>query len=446
MLDVTAVVCSLVILSIISIVLNSFCIYIIKTNTKFHEKPSSVFVMNLLITHLFQSIFVFPLYAGKKLKVDNFYMAQFFSNGFRLTYLLSFYGACFGVLNISLDRFLATYLLNRYRIYVSFKNVLIVIAVTWLYVFVLCLIPFVPESKSEDIVEAVSVSTNSSVELTVSSTYVHNRTLYVNTSSYPHDVVVSSTVDTPLNATTSRYNFSANTEAINFNETRTGKSDFFNTSFNVSNHENTTTLSGFTAKKNSRRKFYYYIPQKEWTVFMVFCNAALPLVLIILCYTYVVFRLKRLKFGQPRRLNRGVPCNENMLKVKEFRKYQLVTYLTLVLSVTYTICWSPSIIYYTIFSVCEQTCFVVNWDDSFIEKHVVYIIKYLSFVNSLCSPLIYCFHHPEMQRQLSKMRHTFAIQPEPPNPNKYKLSIHHIQLNELALPGGMELNDANTKI
>ena len=40
---------------------------------------------------------------------------------------------------------------------------------------------------------------------------------------------------------------------------------------------------------SSERKFYQ--PQKEWTVFMLFFNAALPLVVTALCYVYVIVSL-----------------------------------------------------------------------------------------------------------------------------------------------------------
>lgn len=387
MLDITAVVCSLVVLSIVSIALNCYCIYLIKSNTKFREKPSAAFVVNLLLIHIFQGVFVFPLYAAKKLKVENCFLQNLFNNVFLVSYIVTYYGACLSVLNIGLDRFLATYLLNRYKIYVTFRNVMIVLFLTWVYVLLMCSVPFIPtmnDAKRSDTKRYVSNTTRIDLQW--------------------RDIV------TEVSGSTQTFKDLSNITLYDINSL-------------------TSTYSFNITSKKCMKWSYNYMPQNEWTVFMVFFNSALPLVMIIACYVYVVLRLKKL------RPSKGVNKQKNnTLKVKEFNKFHQVTRLTQVLSATYTFCWSPSIVYYTVLSVCVRKCFPQHWDDSYVEKHLVYIIKYFLFINSLFSPLIYCYHHPELRQRLSRMRHTFAIQPEATGDKGYKLSIHHIELNDLALP------------
>lgn len=343
-MDLTTIVSSLIVLSLISIVLNCACISVIKRKISLTEKPSTILILNLLITHLFQGIFVFPMYAGKKMKVKDLFWARFFNTGFLFTYMLSFYGVCLGVLSISFDRFLATYLLNRYKVYVTFRNIVRFLIGTWIYVIVLCLIPFIPTASKKD----VKINTTSAA-------------------------IVG--------------NFSMNL----------------------------ATNSTNSASSEKRIKYNFYLPQNEWTVFMLFLNAALPLLLIVLCYIYVVYRLKQLENTRSGHSNTtngttGKFGTNTSEKVKGFKKYKEITQLSMILTSIYFIMWSPSVIYYTLLSVCDQRCFVQNWDNSVAEKHVVYIIKYLSFLNAILSPILYCFRHPDMKILLNKKKKHTLLQ------------------------------------
>ena len=394
MLDQIGVVCSLLILSAMSIIVNSFCIYIIKKTTSFHKKPSSIFVVSLLIIHLFQAVFVFPLYAAKKMKVKNFYWAQFFSNGFLFTYLLSYYGVCFGVLNISLDRFLATYLLMKYKIYINFKNTLIVILMTWLYITLLCLIPFIPKSAKHK-------------SITADGNYTGDSSLTNMSTSYNINIQ-------PKTTSSSRLNISSYSETFKGNHT--------------------ISMASPETKDKTKGQFYYYVPQNEWTVFMLFFNAALPLGIIILCYMYVIYRLIELNKSQRQRKESTATfiSTSGKIKARELNRYTQATRLTMVLTATYSILWSPSIIYYTILSVCEVGCFVDNWDNSSTEKHIVYIIKYLSFLNSLFSPLVYCFHHSELRTKFCIMQKQYVSnQSSITETNENRHSIHNIEMTNL---------------
>lgn len=342
MLNQTAVVCSLVILSFLSIVLNSIALYLIISRKSFYKKPSSRLILNLLYTHLFQAVFVIPLYAGKKMKVDDFRWAQFFSNGFRVTYFISFYVVVLSVLAITTERFLATYLMSSYKIYVTIRNVSILIVVVWIYVFVLCTIPFIPHVTEQ--------------QQTPPESCINGTMLSINKMDSNHSNTIQSD------------------DLIKMTQTSIQ---------NVSILANLTGNCTSLWDQEPTKAFYIYIPQNPWTLFMLFVNAALPLLMIILCYVYIIHRLRTL----------------NMIQSHEHsKKFQHVTHLSIVLISIYCILWTPSIIYYTVLAVCEDSCFPKDWDGSFTEKHTGYIIKYLAFLNSLLSPIIYCYFSPSLSR------------------------------------------------
>lgn len=326
-LSVPGIVTSLIVLSLAAIGLNVLSIYIITTVRALWKRSSNLLLLNLLVVHLFQGIFVFPLYAGKKFKGLDFEVAQFFANGFRFTYMLTFYGTCLGILCIALDRFLATYLLTKYKTIVTRKRVSIGLILLWVYIFALCLIPFVDVSAPQ--------------------------------------------------------------------------------------YTNITT-------KTVKRKFYVYQQQREWVLFMLIVNTAVPYVLIILCYVYIIYRLKRMGMyntSPASTLPRTVQVVDNngktvTLKNKDIQKHKQVTKLTLILTFMYGLFWTPSIIYYPLKEDCKS-CFPVNYEDSELEQYVGYITKYLAFLDAAAAPLVYCFMHKEFQHSLERIRSKLLRQPIP---------------------------------
>ena len=143
MLNIVAIETSLFLLSFIGIIINSLCIYIVRVSQSLKAKASSLLILNLLALHLCQSILVFPFYALKKLKFSNLTFTKFIANGWRFSYMLSFYGTVFSVLFISLDRFLAVYLLNKYKTLITKKRGKIAIFFFWTYIIAFCCIPFI---------------------------------------------------------------------------------------------------------------------------------------------------------------------------------------------------------------------------------------------------------------------------------------------------------------
>ena len=329
-LDITGVVCSLLLLSVLAIILNTLCIYIIQKSARLNSKPSSILIINLLSVHLLQGIFVFPLYVGKKLgnKIPSFLLSKLFANGYRFTYIVSFYGACLGILSIALDRFLATYLLNLYKAKVNARRITIYLICLWIYIFALCVIPF--------------------------------------------------------------FNFQEVTGNININST----------------NETTTRES----------TFYYYNHQPEWVVFMLIFNAAVPYILIIASYVYIVLRLRKIESFKIKSTHAiQIPKSNNRLihmKQESLSRYKEVAYLTLGLSFTYGVCWTPSIINYVLMTTCKS-CYPNDYENSKTEQITGYSIKYLAYVNSVASPLLYCFHHSEFRKVLSRIKSSVLRRPLP---------------------------------
>ena len=340
MLDSNAVVTSLILFSIIAIFLNSLCLYIVKTTYK-KDKASSWLLINLLVVHLFQGVVVLPFYLGKKLYICNILWAQVFANGFRFTHMLSFYGNCLGVLSISVDRFLAARLLTCYKIVVTKKTVERYLIILWLYIIGLCIVPFFNFQKGQ--------SDLGSYDLLITP----NGTCHEN----PF---------TPVQSDTCR-----------------------------------AYSPGVT--------LYYYTPPKDWVIFMLSCNAAIPYFLIISCYLYIIIRLRNIAVNQKTPLKTvrnalGLLQGKIIyIQQKDILRYKRLKYLTFLITITYGLFWSPSIIYYLLIDICGK-CFPCNFNGSVLEQYVGYVVKYLAFSNSAAAPALYCFFHSEFRKSFWKLK------------------------------------------
>lgn len=350
-LNIPTMVIALLVLAVIAIILNFLSIYIIMTTKQLLKRNSTLILLNLLVVHLCQGIFVLPFYAGKKIKQD-FIPAQVFANGFRLSYMLTFYGACLGILLVAIDRVLATFLLTRYKVIVTRRRVKIALVVFWVYVIGLCMIPF---------------------------------------------------IDT--------------------------KGPTFKTKFD------SITNTTITYQK---QKFYVYNQQKEWVLFMLFVNTALPYILVVLCYTYIACKLTKLQSYQTvspsgKRSKYAVgqikqyPEETQPLKKKDIQKHKQVTKLTFILTVIYGIFWTPSIIYYPLKEDCKS-CFPANYEDSELEQYLGFITKYLAFLDAAAAPMVYCFMHREFQTSLERIKSKLLRLPLPAEPAEHAISSNDTTL------------------
>lgn len=139
----------MIVLAICTTLLNSLCIIIIGKSKSLMKRPSALLLLNLLVVHWLQGTLVFPFYAAKKANVVFTHWISVICDGFRFTYMVTFYAAIMAVFLISIDRLLATCLVLRYRQIVTRKKVLITIAFAWSYVVALCVLPFLQQDSSE---------------------------------------------------------------------------------------------------------------------------------------------------------------------------------------------------------------------------------------------------------------------------------------------------------
>lgn len=139
----------LAVLSVTTIALNSFCIIVLRRSKSLSRKPSTVFIINLIVLQIIQGAIVIPLYIVKKanFNVDNIWRRRI-CNGFRLSYTITFFGTCLGVLLTSTDRFLAVYWITSYRLRWTRQRIMAIILTKWIYIAILCILPLTNSLKS----------------------------------------------------------------------------------------------------------------------------------------------------------------------------------------------------------------------------------------------------------------------------------------------------------
>lgn len=338
MMDLTVVSVCLLALSVVSILLNSLCLYIKKQTPSLSKTASSILITNLLCIHLFQGIVVFPLYVGKKLKVSHTFWARFFANGFRFSYMLSFYGNCLGVLSISVDRLLAVVLLNHYKVYVSRRNIKRFLHFVAFYVLLLCIVPFFHAHYSNHIQQTGI-----------------------------------------LQNVTSEWSLQNETGVV---------------------------------------RLYYYEPSDAWTIFMLCVNCALPYLVVVSCYVFILHRLnsmnqtftrkhdtmelvQRNTDHQPTTDHRTNSIDVTSTNEERNRSKQILK-ITILVTIIYGVCWTPSIVYYLLMDICA-TCFPLHYRTSSHEEYVSFLVKFLAFLNSTLTPSIYCFRHNEFRSSLKRI-------------------------------------------
>ena len=139
----------LISLSAIIIALNSVCLFIIVKTPILRNRASSYPVASLLFTHLLQGIFVTPMYAAKRWNIEDITIKGITCDLFRFSYMITNYASCLTLVVISIDRLLAIKYPLKYNIYVTNARMVITLALAWIYVIVLCSIPFIPQAKKE---------------------------------------------------------------------------------------------------------------------------------------------------------------------------------------------------------------------------------------------------------------------------------------------------------
>ena len=143
-----------------------------------------------------------------------------------------------------------------------------------------------------------------------------------------------------------------------------------------------------------------YNPQNEWTLVMLTCNTMLPFIVILYCY-FVIFksarssRILRLSIC----VNSGAARVNNVPRDSEIR----IAKVSSIVASAYMLCWGPSFIYYFLLAVCSN-CFRATYFDSTAESVVTFIVKYLTFLNGIVAPIIYCYRYDKFKEILPFLR------------------------------------------
>ncbi len=283
---------ALVILSIILITFNGWCLYVIAGSTRL-QSPSTFTIASLLSCHFLQGLIVIPSYMIKRLDLSNATARTAVCDTFRTSYMITNYVSCLALLLISVDRMLAIMRPLKYKTSGSNRKIFIAILIIWLYVVILCLLPFIPRGKSS----------------------------------------------------------SCN-----------------------------------------------YLPQKEWTIAMLSCNTLLPFILILICYT-LIFKTARMAREQRNALTSNSVSTSTASNAAEMK----IAKISAAVVMAYAFCWGPSFVYYFLASTCKS-CFAPSFKDSRTEEVLTFLMKFLTFIDGIIAPVIYCLKHAGFRHRIRLMR------------------------------------------
>ena len=130
-------------LSVLSVVMNFVCLFVMNKTARMLERPSSYFIINLLVVDILQAVAVFPLYIIRNQNINHKFWNGIVCDSFRFSNMVTFYMSTLGVPLIALDRLIGIALVFQHRFLIKIKLVLTTIVACWVYVLTLCIIPFI---------------------------------------------------------------------------------------------------------------------------------------------------------------------------------------------------------------------------------------------------------------------------------------------------------------
>nr|QBL02582.1 biogenic amine-like GPCR [Tripedalia cystophora] len=150
-----------------------------------------------------------------------------------------------------------------------------------------------------------------------------------------------------------------------------------------------------------------YNPRRIWSVCMLTINTLLPFLLIALSY---IFIFKRIKYMRERAFSNDIQKQSNGDRSQESRESSqeiTVARMSLTVIFAYAICWGPSFLYYLIQATCS-TCFSPSYYESGTDEILTFIMKYLTFIDGIVAPGIYCFKHCYFQMAFRSLKTRFC--------------------------------------
>ncbi|XP_065671438.1 beta-2 adrenergic receptor-like [Hydra vulgaris] len=362
-------------LSVATITLNVISLVVIKKSKKMLTRPSIHFIINLLIVDLLQGIFVIPIYAVKKQSTHSRFWDSFVCNSFRFLYMLTYYMSIFCVLLIASDRYIATTFVFKYKSLVRVKTVRIVIIISWIYITMLCIIPF---STSE-------LPRRQSFELpTQLSTKIRLQQLSELPLHPSPKLTLKSSTELPLESSPEQ------------------------------------PLQLLPDRINQQNDFCIYRQNTAWTITMLVFNCFFPYLIILYFYKCIIKNIQEFKKESVRIKNIQESTETSQQNVLQYESQTGVYFalnfnkqisshtkniikISVLISVCYAICWTPSVIYYVLSKFCPKKCFYKNFINSASQTYLEFAIKYLGFLNSISAPIIYCYTDKEFCFQLKSL-------------------------------------------
>ena len=147
-----------------------------------------------------------------------------------------------------------------------------------------------------------------------------------------------------------------------------------------------------------------YNPQREWTLFMLTCNTMIPFCIIVCCYIAIFQTVRRSRIFRDVSLKDNSKSSPPGSKESELR----IAKISFLIVSAYILCWGPSFVYYFLLAACPS-CFRASYLASEAEPVVTFVMKYLTFLNGIINPVVYCLANKSSGRGANLRRKRHAV-------------------------------------